>query len=158
MQRIRELEFLMLNKLVGAADPNGSAAARGRLFPSPLGRPAMDDAEDEMVGDWENLVLPDLELQFRSSLDVVLADLHDITGRKRSGEMEYRLVVPKKHADDWCSVLNQARLVLHERFDLPDEDGGLDLDGGHEQWLAILQSEIYGGIMEFLVRRVLWLK
>ena len=41
MQRIRELEFLMLSKLEEACDPDGSQAAIDRLFPSPLGRPAV---------------------------------------------------------------------------------------------------------------------
>lgn len=158
MQRIRELEFLMLSKLEDACDPEGSQAAIDRLFPSPLGRPAVDDGEDELIADWESLVHPDLRSQFKSSLGVVLTDMRQITGRKRSGEIEYRLVVPKKHADDWCSALNQARLVLHERYKLPDDEHDLDLEGGHEQWLAILQSEIYGSILEFLVTRVLWLK
>ena len=158
MQRIRELEFLMLGKLEEAADPGRSSAANDRLYPSPLARPAMDDAEDEMVSDWEDLVHPDLEAQFKSSIKVVLSDMREVTSRKRGGEMEYRLVVPKKHADDWCSALNQARIVLHELYQLPDDEGDIDVDGGHEQWLAMLQSEVYGAIMEFLVRRVLWLK
>lgn len=158
MQRIGELEFLMLNKLDQATDPTGSDAAAERLFPSPLARPPMDDGEDEMIADWESLVRPDLEAQFKSSLAVVLADLREIKGRKRRQQIEYQLVVPKKHADDWCSALNQARLVLHDRFQLPDEDDDFDLEGGHERWLAIIQSEIYGMIMEFLVRQILWLK
>ena len=158
IQRVRELEFLMLSKLEQAADPSGSDAARDRLFPSPLGRPAMDDREDEMVADWQDLVQPDLEAQFKTSLGVVVEDLQGLRGRKRNGEMEYRLEVPKKHANDWCSALNQARIVLHERYELPDEDEDFDLGGGHERWLALVQSEVYGNIIEFLVRRVLWLK
>jgi len=158
IQRFHELEFLMLTKLVAATDPSGSAAAAARLFPLPLGRPAIDELEDEIVADWESLTRPDLESLFRSAVDVVRADLLKIAGRKRSGEMEYQLVVPKKHADDWCSTLNQARIVLHERYQLPDEDEDFELDGGHERWLAIIQSEIYGAIMEFLVRQILWLK
>ncbi|MGI9240020.1 MAG: DUF2017 family protein [Verrucomicrobiales bacterium] len=158
MQRIRELEFLMLSKLEDACDPDGSKAALDRLFPSPLGRPSVDDKEDELVADWEDLVHPDLLSQFKSSIGVVVADMRNITSRKRSGEMEYRLIVPKKHADDWCSTLNQARLILHEHHKLPEEEFELDMEGGHEQWLAILQSEIYGSIMEFLVTRILWLK
>jgi hypothetical protein len=158
IQRIREMEFLMLSKLEEATDPDGCSGAGKRLYPSPLGRPAMDDGEDEIVTDWEGLVHPDLESQFKSSVGVVLADMQEIKARKRNGEMEYHLIVPKKHADDWCSALNQARLVLHERFGLPDEEDVFDPEGGHEQWLAMVQSEIYGAIMEFLVRRILWLK
>ena len=158
MQRIREIEYLMLSKLPEATDTSGSKEAHERLFPSPLGRPAIDDAEDEIIEDWESLIHPDLRDQFKTSLDVVLTDMSEIKGRKRDGEMEYRLTVPKKHADDWCSALNQARLVLHEKFGLPDEESELDIEGGHGQWMAMVQSEIYGNIMEFLVRNVLWLR
>jgi hypothetical protein len=158
MSRVQEIEFLMLGKLVEALDPSGSEAALRRLYPSPLPRPAMDDEEDEFVADWATLVRPDLEVQFRSAVEVVQGDLAGMKGVKRNGQILYHLTVPKKHADDWCSALNQARLVLHERFDLPDEDEPLDESSGHEQWLAMVQSEIYGNIMEFLVRKVLWLK
>lgn len=158
IQRLRELEFLMLGKLEGAVDTSDLPEAHDRLYQSPLGRVPVDEAEDEMVEDWEGLVHPDLRDQFRSALEVVLADMDGFKGRKRQGEMEYSLVVPKKHADDWVSALNQARLVLHERHDLPDEDGVLDGEGGAEQWMALLQSEVYGTIIEFLVRHVLWLK
>ena len=160
MQRIGEMEFLMLGKLGDAANPGDSAEAWGRLFQSPLGRSAVDEAEDEIVGDWESLIHPDLETQFKTSLDVVAADMRETKGRKRNGEMEYRLIVPKKHADDWCSALNQARLVLHERFNFPEDEDAFEAEEGqgHEQWLAMVQSEVYGQIMEFLVLRVLWLK
>ena len=158
MRRISEIEFRMLSKIGEAADPEGSDDAMQRLYPSPLGRPAMDDDEDEFIGDWEGLVRPDLERQFKTAIEVVHDDMRTIKSRKRGGEIEYRLVVPKKHADDWCSALNQARLVLHERFSLPDEEEDFEMDGSPEQWLAMIQSEIYGAIIEFLVRSILWLK
>ncbi len=71
MQRIRELEYLMLSKLEDACDPGGSQGAIDRLLPSPLGRPAVDDKEDELVADWESLAHPDLRSQFKSSIEVV---------------------------------------------------------------------------------------
>jgi len=158
MEGIREFEFLMLQKLPETTDPTGSEAAAKRLFPTPLGRPPVDDAEDEMVGDWEELVRPDLENQFQSSTKVVVADLAKAKESKVDGESVYRLIVPKKHADDWCSTLNRARLVLHEEFDLPDEDGELDDDCSAGQWLAMMQTDLYGQLMEQIVRRILWLK
>ena len=38
---------------------------------------------------------------------------------------------------------------------LPDEDGIMGDDPDAEKWMAMLQSEIYSIIMEFLVTRVL---
>ncbi|MFT4550796.1 MAG: hypothetical protein ACI9UA_002760 [Pseudoalteromonas tetraodonis] len=164
IQRMGEMEFHMLGKLGEATEAGDSKSAQDRLFPSLLGRPAIDEGEDEMIEDWESLVHPDLKSMFKKSIDVVLADLVEIRELDRDGESEYSLVVRKKHADDWCSALNQARLVLHERHKLPDERGVLDDDDedgggiGPDQWLALLQCEVYGVIMEFLVRQVLWLK
>ena len=115
IQDMGEIEFLMLSKLKEAVDPGDSQAAKDRLYPSPLGRPAMADDEDEIIEDWESLIHPDLESQFKKSVDVVLADLDRIERERVDGEVEYFLVVPKKHADDWVSALNQARLILHEK-------------------------------------------
>lgn len=163
---LNELEHLMLRRVPEAADPTGNPEAERRIFPdSPLGMPALRDEDEEMVADWKEFVEPELRVQFRKALDVVRADLARIEKRTRRSVRFHRLVVPKAHADHWCSALNQARLVLHERFGLPDGDGEIEdekeEEGGEHgegQWLAMLQSEIYGGIMEFLVTRVLWLK
>lgn len=173
IEHIRDLELLMLNRLEEATDRGESESVKKRFFPSPLGRPAIDDEEDEIIDDWESLVHPDLDSQFKKSVKVVLDDLKSI---KEERDQEYSLVVSKKHADDWVSALNQARLILHERFKLPDEEETLaaieetdddveeeeeedDDDGiSPDQWLAMVQSDVYGGIMEFLIRDVLWLK
>ena len=158
MLEVRELELLMLSKIAESADPGDSQAAFERLYPSPLGRPSIDESEDEIMDDWESLIHPDLKEQFNSAIGVVQADLAEMKSKKRGGEMEYSLKVPKKHADDWCSALNQARLVLHEKYKLPDEDEELEDENGHGQWMALVQSEIYGGVIEFLVQEILWLK
>ena len=39
IQRMREMEFLMLSRLEQAADTSESPGARERLFPTPLARP-----------------------------------------------------------------------------------------------------------------------
>jgi hypothetical protein len=40
---------------------------------------------------------------------------------------------------------------------LPDEDGDMDMSPNPEKWMATLQSEIYGMLMEFLIKKVLWI-
>ncbi len=165
MDWLNELERLMLQRIPDAADPTGSPEAERRLFPeSPLGMPALRDEDEGVVADWKEFVEPELRVQFRKSMDVVREDLGRIEKRTRKSLHFHALTVPKAHADHWCSALNQARIVLHERFGLPDpeEDMRESEEGDEEsregQWLAMLQSEIYGGIMEFLVTRVLWIK
>jgi hypothetical protein len=165
MDWLNELERLMLQRIPEAADPTGNPGAERRLFPeSPLGMPALRDEDEGVVADWKEFVEPELRMQFRKALDVVREDLGRIEKRTRKSLRFHSLTIPKSHADHWCSALNQARIVLHERFGLPDfeeaipEPEGKDDAGREGQWLAMLQSEIYGGIMEFLVTRVLWLK
>jgi len=164
---MNELERLMLLRIPEAADPTGNPKAERRLFPeSPLGMPALRDEDEGMVADWKEFVEPELRTQFRKAVTVVRDDLGKLEKRTRKSIRFHSLRVPKAHADHWCSALNQARLVLHERFGLPDEEdeeaaGAEEGDAAERReghWLAMLQSEIYGGILEFLVTRVLWLR
>ena len=95
--------------------------------------------------------------QFGDALKIVRDDLGSANVVDEDGGSSfYEINVPRAHADHWCSALNQARLVLHHRHDLPDEDGEMDHDPDAEKWMAMLQSEIYGILMEFLVTSVLW--
>jgi hypothetical protein len=65
--------------------------------------------------------------------------------------------VPARNADAWFSALNQARLVLAERHDLPMS--AVELEGGRgsvdERWLAFVQSNLYAFIQSFLLETVL---
>lgn len=160
LRKITELEHLMLNRIVDAADPSDCDAAARRLHPSPIA-PGASVAPDELASaeaDWEEYIEPDLRAAFRGSLDVVGSDVATATQSTKGGNVLYEIEVPKAHAEDWCSALNQARLVIHCRYDLPDEDGEMGRDSDPETWMAMLQSEIYGIVMEFLVTSVLWLK
>lgn len=160
LRRMQDLEKLLLERVVEAANYEESPKARKRLFPGPVRGdvPGGDEDGDSINTDWEELVEPELEAGFRESLDVVEGDLEKIKKRRGTKGATYEISVPKAHADDWCKALNQARLVLHEQFDLPDPEETLDDDPGEGKWMAMLQSEIYGVIMEFLVTRILWLK
>jgi hypothetical protein len=160
LRKVSELEQLMLSRILEAADPRDCDGAAQRLYPSPispdasLGSRTVAAAEE----DWREYIEPDLRLAFKNSLDVVEADIAGATATVEEGNTVFEINVPKSHADDWCSALNQARLVIHHRHDLPDEDGEMGDDPDPEKWMAMLQSEIYSILMDFLVTSVMWLK
>ncbi len=157
MERVTELEHLMLARLPEAADPTGCVGAEHRLYPSPVAPTAElpPREEDAIERDWREFIEPDLRVAFAAAVETVVADVGAAHGSKVGGAVYYQIDVPAEHADAWCSALNQARLVLHHRHRLPDEDGDMDSDLDAERWMAMLQSEIYSIIMEFLVRKVL---
>lgn len=158
--KVTELEHLMLNRIPDAADPSDCEEAQHRLYPSPIAPTANVDEHDEAdaVSDWKEYIEPDLRSEFRDSLKIVADDLGGAAERSIDGATFYQINVPKAHADHWCSALNQARLVIHHRHALPNEDVEMDSDPDAEKWMAMLQSEIYSIVMEFLVTCVLWPK
>ena len=146
----------MLERIHEAADTTNHPEARKRLFPSLLAGEPETPSDKQAIEDWEEYIQPDLESQFRSAVDTVLADLRAAvpdTDEEDASTVRH-IRIPNDHADAWCSALNQARLALHAKHHLPDDDK----DGPEEfdNWLPLLQSEIYGVIMEFLIRSVLW--
>lgn len=160
LRKVTELEHLMLTRLPGAADPTGCEEAQNRLYPSPIA-PTADISDRDSAGaenDWREYIEPELRIAFRDALKVVSDDLSQAKAAEEDSTTLYEFNIPKAHADHWCSALNQARLVIHHRHDLPDEDGEMDDDPNPEKWMAMLQSEIYGILMEFLITRVLWMK
>ncbi len=160
LRKVSELEHLMLTRIRDAADPTGCGEAEQRLYPPPVAPRAGSGrgGEGGIEEDWRQFVQPELRASFGDALKVVADDIGRATAGFEDGVTRYEINVPKAHADHWCSALNQARLVIHHRHDLPDEDGEIDDDPDPEKWMAMLQSEIYGILMEFLVTRVLWLK
>ena len=164
LNKLHELEKMMLEKIAEAADPGENKAAEERLYPPPLTGLEPEDDEKQLTDDWAEFVQPELAEQFESARDIVANDVLKIRRKRSKGSVHFHLSVPKAHADHWCSALNQARLVLHEQHQLPDQEDLADEEDRTElidsegKWMALLQSEIYGVIMEFLVTRVLWLK
>ncbi|MEM9481425.1 MAG: DUF2017 family protein [Verrucomicrobiota bacterium] len=160
MQKLHDMEKLLLEKIREAADYSDSEKAKERIFPTPVrddGKP--DEDADAIRGDWGELVRPELASLFEDALGVVEDDLKKMK-KSRAGKKgeRYEISVPKAHANQWCQALNQARLVLHEKHALPEQNEMLDGEIPEGKWMAMLQSEIYGVIMEFLVTRVLWIK
>ena len=159
LNKVSELEHLMLSRLPDSADPTGCEEASDRLYPSPIAPDAEvdDDKSFTLENDWKEFIEPELRSDFRDSLKVVADDLGKSSMTKEGELNQYEFIIPTAHANHWCSALNQARIVIHHRYDLPSEDGLLDMDPNPEKWMATLQSEIYGMLMEFLIKKVLWI-
>ncbi|MDB4721214.1 DUF2017 family protein [Verrucomicrobiales bacterium] len=158
LSKVSELEHLMLSRLPESADSTGCEEASNRLFPSPISPEAGLDNEKKSSADsdWKEYIEPELRVEFRDSLKIVADDLGQAQKAKDEEVDCYEFNIPTAHADHWCSALNQARIVIHYSYNLPDEDGVLDMDPNPEKWMATLQSEIYGMLMEFLIKKVLW--
>ncbi|HET6407319.1 MAG TPA: hypothetical protein VFG14_05515 [Chthoniobacteraceae bacterium] len=136
-----------LNQIRAAADPGDSEVARQRLFPAPTtGKHA------EIDRDWLEYVEPELADLFDSSLTIVEKDLNGFPPHSTE-ELGYSLRIPFSHLDAWIHALNQARLMLAERYKFTDDDmnGEIAIDGA-ERSLALFQEHFYGYIIECFVR------
>jgi len=74
LSRLPAAQLRLLTQIPVHADPSGSPGAEDRLYQSPVRTP-LDDTEDELVGDWNDHVLPDLRSEFARQLECVQADL-----------------------------------------------------------------------------------
>lgn len=72
ISRINEWELRTLRSLPGIADPGEDEAALRRLYPAPF---QAGEATDENQEDWAELVQPELEQLFESSLERVADDV-----------------------------------------------------------------------------------
>jgi hypothetical protein len=67
-------QLRMLEQVALHADPSGSPAASERLYQTPVKQP-QHDADEELVEDWQEFVMPDLRQEFTRQLDCVANDL-----------------------------------------------------------------------------------
>ena len=144
-------QLRMLEQVALHADPSGSAAASERLYQSPVKQP-QNVTDEELVDDWQEFVMPDLRHEFTRQLDCVAHDLsqaqpestpsplhedslHDDSLREGEDEDEdesedeatspaatYELIIPFDHIESWYGALNQARLVMQERYEFPETE------------------------------------
>jgi hypothetical protein len=65
--------------------------------------------------------------------------------------------VPVDHTEQWYSALNQARLALGEKYDLPvsEEEFLAESAVFDDRWLAGAQSHLYAVIQTFLLETVM---
>lgn len=155
---LREIEHHFLRRIAAAADPAGCEAARRRIFPESAVRAGDPGADEASARDWRELVVADLEHRFKRDLDVVGEDLERVEPELGDGEgRAFRLIVPARNAEAWFSALNQARLVLAQRHDLPLSAEELEgrRESFDERWLAFVQSNLYAFLQSFLLETVL---
>lgn len=140
-------QLRMLQQVALHADPSGSPAASERLYQSPVKQP-QNVIDEELVDDWQEFVMPDLRHEFTRQLDCVANDLsqaqpestpsqphdnspHDDSLREGEDADEdaattpaatYELIIPFDHIESWYGALNQARLVMQERYEFPETE------------------------------------
>lgn len=168
--RISDLDETHLDLIRQAAEDasiGDSPEGRARLFPSPV--PAKDQLrEGEFLEDWNDFVSDDLETQFAGDVGIVLADLDSAVPQRSTKEIperRLRLDVPLEHAQAWFSALNQARLMLDQKYKLhpegdgdfepvlrEDEDSGIDMQ---ERLEVYMRYEFYAALQEWLVRHAM---
>lgn len=146
VSRLTSAQLRLLQQIPAHADPSGSLEAESRLFQNPI-RSADDPEEDEITADWHEHVIPDLQTEFSRQLDCVSEDLRrarrekpaaeeavfpshakeEGSGEENRAESEppgdfYEFAIPFDHVESWYGALNQARLVMQERYKFPEID------------------------------------
>jgi len=167
--RLGEMQEIHLDFLRLAADDASMSdcpGGRERLFPQPLtGREEL--LEEEFNEEWNEIIAPEIEMQFAGDVGVYMSDLDSVQPVKKTGGAAprlYRLDVPVAHGQAWFSTLNQARLLLdlkhklHDPGDAPAEAAAQVQAGAeddHGRLLVLMRYEFYAWIQEWLVRNVL---
>lgn len=120
-------------------------SVRGRLFPNPTA------ADQRLNNDWEKSVTPELRHIFVTAGETVFRDL---TGLKEDAQVppQYEVTFPAEHINAWMSALNEARLILGERFHITEGDmDKISLEAPDEKTLAIVKVEMLGALLYLFV-------
>ncbi|HEY8901819.1 MAG TPA: DUF2017 family protein [Chthoniobacterales bacterium] len=130
-----------------AADALSDAAAH-RFYPEP----AQGEDLDDLRSDWKAFVEPGLQEHFRSSRDIVAADLKSLTAKKDN----FELTIPAKHADAWLNVLNQARLALAAEIGFDEKLLGSPEapDLASERGLVAFRINLYAFMQQCLIEQM----
>ena len=149
--RISDLDpFLaeLLRQIPPSANPEGAPGAEARLFSQP-------SSQKEICAEWKSYVEPELRRLFQSATETVAADLTQLNGNEKS--LRHRtLRIPFQNADAWLSALNQARLVIVEKYKFSDTELN-DHDRfpiGSRRDLGLFQVNFYGFLQEFILREM----
>jgi hypothetical protein len=149
--RVSDLDpFLaeLLRQIPISTNPEGVTGAEERLYVEP-------SSEKEICAEWKSYVEPELRRLFRSATETVAADLAQLNGNEKSLRNR-SLRIPFEHADAWLSALNQARLVIAEKYKFSDEELN-DHDRspiGSRRDLGLFQVNFYGFLQEFILREM----
>lgn len=163
---MEEIHVQLLRQAAEDASMTDCPEGRARLVPKPV-PPQEELREGEFLEDWNEFVAGELETQFAGDVGTLLTDLDALESYALPDEPEellYRVVIPLEHGVAWFSTLNQARLMLDQKFQLhpqgqefdphPDLDlvVGVDLA---DRFTAYMRYEFYAVIQEWLVREVM---
>jgi hypothetical protein len=165
------IEISRLNLLVAEflrqapfeAEPGKHEGARDRLFSSPM---HPHHADPEFLEDWHDLVRPDLETLFRGATETVARDLVSLREERppsteeegpaleeREPSPTYAIRIPVAHLEAWLSCLNQARLVISEKFSFGEEDMNSPLGAppSGKRDFALYQVHFYALLQELFL-------
>ena len=116
---VTERQFAMLRQIPLHADSSGCTTGEQRLKLKPIDEP-LNDADDEANDDWREHTLPELHEEFARQLEVVTTDLATHVQQPSEGEEKlFSFRLPMSHVDAWYGALNQARLMMQERYHFP---------------------------------------
>jgi hypothetical protein len=142
---VEAIEADLLRQIPVLCQTQGDSGAESRLFSNPAG-----PSEPQFLRDWEEYVRPELRHLFVSARNTVEKDLETIEDRPGYPS---RLVFLCGHGEAWLNALNQARLILANKFEFSDEELSL-----HEvphsfsrRDLVLLQINFYAAIQERII-------
>ncbi len=157
LEEIDDVHWFMLMQLTQAADMNQSEKGRKRLLPD-----VADPEEEEVNADWREYIQPGLETQFTNDLETVSKDLDTAYEEENDdGKPLHFLEVPIAHAETWYSVLNQARLIINEEYNISETEKKLYMGEQtpsqieEKKWLVMVQYRVYAIIQEFLLTNIM---
>lgn len=145
-RHIHPLLAELVRSLPDVIDPDTlSDAAEHRIYPEPAAGEDLDD----LRSDWKAFVQPGLQEHFRSTRDVVVADLKSLTQKKD----EFEFTIPAKHAEAWLNALNQARLVLAADLNFDEQLLGSTEapDLSSERGLTAFRINLYAFMQQCLI-------
>lgn len=153
LDEMNAVEWALLEELPSAADIGRSEKGRKRILPDPS-----SEDQKEVVADWREFVVPELETEFTRSVDAVAGQISSATeSEDEDGNPLHRLEVPNEEAETWYRVLNQARLIMNEDHDVIGMErrlfsGEVEPDDvGVEFGRLIVQNHLYARIQEALL-------
>jgi len=145
--RIDPVVAELLRRILSSADPGDNERARARIFSAPTD----DSEEDDFAEDWREYVEPELAKLFQSALEVVAGDLKKMHPDPATGEAT--LFIPSDHLEQWIHGLNQARLVLSERYKLNEDAVDPEtLPPGDPRAFLLLQMHLYAQLQLLFLR------
>ena len=122
-----------------------SPAVRARLFPNPT------PSDEKANADWQRLISHELRHLFASAGETVARDLTALSPNPCGAQLS-ELTFSAEHTKAWMSALNEARLILGERFHVIEEDmNAADFDVRTPKGLAIFRIHVLGYLLQLFV-------